>query len=291
MERKANFILVGVFAFVGTLALAYFAYWLGKYGLDNRPFAYYETYLNESVSGLKGTSLVKLRGIDVGSVEAVELDPLDPQRVRVTFKVYQGTPVKTDTTVRLNAQGIAGTTYLELKGGTRESSVLAGSEAKRGVIASELSTLSVLSDKALAASEMLNATLVKVQQTMNGRNLQNLSQMLENGAKFSRGLEAHHGEWTQLAKTTQTLEENATQTLVSLNHTVADARELTRSARETTDQASALLRDVNQSGLVGKMGTVLDNANDTVDETRQTVQEAKAFVRELRERPSNLLFK
>lgn len=291
MERKANFIIVGLFAFIGTLALAYFAYWLGKYGVQNRPFNYYETELSESVSGLKESSPVKLQGIDVGMIESVVLDPTDPQKVHISFKVFKNTPVKTDTLVRLNTQGIAGTAYLELKGGTKESALLSGTANRRTFIASERSSLSNLLAKADTLMSSVDLTLKKVQGTLSDRNMEHFSSMLENGSKFSSTLDRHGDELSALMSKTTALEENASLTLTSINETNAKAQSLIESVKATSDTTHAMVQDMNRSDLIGKLSNVLDNTNQTVTSANETVNETKAFVQELRKSPSSLLFK
>ena len=291
MERKANFIVVGVFTFIGIISLSYFAYWLGKYGLQNRSYEYYETYLAESVVGLKSSSPVKFKGIDVGMVETVDLDPTNPEQIHIAFKIFQGTPVKTDSIVRLNAQGIAGTTYLELTGGTQDANLLKGTPNRRGFIPSQLSTLSQLMDKAGNVMNSLDDVLDRVQKTASEQNIQNLSKILENGAVFSSKLNDHNENFTQLIDKAKTFEDNATNTLVSIDETNAKAQKLIQSMHEVTQNTNTLLNDINNTDLVGKMATVLDNTNETINESKLTLQETKSFVQELRENPSNLLFK
>lgn len=291
MERKANFIIVGLFAFIGTLSLAYFIYWLGKYGLENRQYSYYQTDVAESVSGLKSSSPVKLQGIDVGMVESIVLDDSDPQIVHITFKVFEETPVKTDTVARLNSQGIAGTAFLELKGGTKQSTLLKGSSDKRGLVPSEPSTMTRLlshADKLVASVDM---TLQRVQQTMSDQNVRNFSTILENGSKFSSNLQNHSEKFSDLMEKTAAFETNASMTLASIGQTNAKAQELIESAKGASDNTNALIQDINRSNIVSKLSGVLDNTNHTLTSTQETVAETKMFVKELREHPSGILFK
>jgi phospholipid/cholesterol/gamma-HCH transport system substrate-binding protein len=76
------------------------------------------------VSGLNLHAPVKSRGVAVGSVREISLDPTNPERVRLLLEVEKGTPVKEDTVAILGVQGLTGIAYIELSGGTRDSPTL-----------------------------------------------------------------------------------------------------------------------------------------------------------------------
>jgi phospholipid/cholesterol/gamma-HCH transport system substrate-binding protein len=60
---------------------------------------------------------VSFNGIRVGEVTAMQLDPNDPKQSLVTVSVEKGTPVRSDTTVSLDYQGLTGIAVLALRGG------------------------------------------------------------------------------------------------------------------------------------------------------------------------------
>lgn len=291
MERNANFIIVGIFALIGTVSLAYFAYWLGKYGPNERPFYYYETALRESVTGLKASSPVKLKGIDVGFVEDIRLDTNDPELVRVAFKVYQGTPIKSDSMVSLNSQGIAGTAYLDIQGGSKEAPLLLGSLESRSYIPSKLSMIAMLSEKASKAVDTIDHSFERFGKIASDSNIKNLSTVLANSAKITESIYEQKHEFSTLINDAKSIESTALQTLVSIDQTNLKAQEMLHETKVLASNGNALLEDVNKSQIPAKLSLVLDNANETVFETKLTLQEAKTFIQELRESPSNLLFK
>jgi phospholipid/cholesterol/gamma-HCH transport system substrate-binding protein len=120
MEPKVNYLLAGSFVVVlGLIALG-LVVWLGKAdyrGVYNR----YETYMRQSVSGLSVNSTVKYRGVDVGRVKDISLNPKNTEEVRLTLDILQGTPIKTDTVATLQTQGLTGLATLNLEGGSREA--------------------------------------------------------------------------------------------------------------------------------------------------------------------------
>jgi phospholipid/cholesterol/gamma-HCH transport system substrate-binding protein len=68
---------------------------------------------------------VKFRGVPVGSVRDISLDPADPEQVRLVLEVARGTPVSQDTVAVLAFQGLTGIASVELSGGRRSSPPLA----------------------------------------------------------------------------------------------------------------------------------------------------------------------
>ncbi|MFH0709342.1 MAG: MlaD family protein [Pseudomonadota bacterium] len=292
MERNANFIIVGLFGIISILCLAGFAFWMGKYGIDSDQYDSYKTYIGESVSGLKTSSPVKLKGIDVGYVENITIDKNDPERVEVTFKVKKETPVKTDSLIVLNSQGIAGVGYLEIKGGTKETKTLKSMDkSERPVIKSESSTLSKLSDKAERMLTDISKTIVKVNTLISDKNINSVSSSLDNFSQISTELKNNKEEITHLIHGTKEVENNINQTLQEFSNVAQQAQSAINDTRILTQETSSMLQDVKKSKVIEKLSLTLDNSNDAINQTKNLVREGKIVIQELKESPSDLLFK
>ena len=116
METRARYALIGLFMFAVILASFGFVYWMqNKGGFGER-----ETYLiqfESSVSGLLVGSAVLFNGIRVGDVTNVALNPDEPQQVIATIAVNRNTPVREDTRVNVESQGLTGGIAVTLTGG------------------------------------------------------------------------------------------------------------------------------------------------------------------------------
>ncbi len=119
METKVSQTVVGAFVLVLGAAGIAVVLWLGSGRLTQKDYRTYLAYFTESVSGLNLHAPVKSRGVAVGSVREISLDPANPERVRLVLEVERGTPVKEDTVAVLGVQGLTGIAYIELSGGTR----------------------------------------------------------------------------------------------------------------------------------------------------------------------------
>lgn len=120
MEPRGNYLIVGVFVFVLGVVAVGIVLWLGK--SDYRGvYDQYHAYMRQSVSGLSVNSTVKYRGVNVGRVKEIALNPDNPEEVRLTLDILQGTPIKADTVATLETQGLTGLATMNLEGGSREA--------------------------------------------------------------------------------------------------------------------------------------------------------------------------
>ncbi len=119
-----NYALVGGFVLTLGAALVAGVLWLASGGATRKSFDYYLAVEDESVAGLNLNAPVKFNGVDVGRVDEIRLDAVDPQRVNLLFAIETGTPVREDTVAVLKVQGLTGIAYVELSGGLRNSPLL-----------------------------------------------------------------------------------------------------------------------------------------------------------------------
>ena len=80
METDKRYFIEGLFIIGFSIAAALFAVWLVNTG--HRDDVIYRIHFGESVSGLALGDPVKFRGVDVGSVNTIALDPANAQLVQ-----------------------------------------------------------------------------------------------------------------------------------------------------------------------------------------------------------------
>lgn len=97
-----------------TLAIIGASIWIAG-GHTTETYRTYLTYVNESVAGLSPKAPVKFNGVDVGNVEDIEINPYNPQQVRLELKISDDTPITEATRATLQTQGITGLVYVSLK--------------------------------------------------------------------------------------------------------------------------------------------------------------------------------
>jgi phospholipid/cholesterol/gamma-HCH transport system substrate-binding protein len=117
METRAPFVVVGAFVLAAIAAGFGFVYWLHNTGgLGSRMT--YHVQFDGSVPGLLVGAAVLFNGIRVGEVTDLGLAPDSPRRVNAMISVASTTPVRSDTKVGLEFQGLTGVPVIALEGGT-----------------------------------------------------------------------------------------------------------------------------------------------------------------------------
>src|SRR5579863_2818602 len=118
METRAPFVVVGAFVLAAIVAVFGFVYWLHNTG-GLGPRATYHLQFDGSVPGLLVGAAVLFNGIRVGEVTDLGLAPDSPRRVNATISVASTTPVRSDTKVGLEFQGLTGVPVVALEGGVQ----------------------------------------------------------------------------------------------------------------------------------------------------------------------------
>src|SRR4029079_5724294 len=136
METRARYALIGAFMLAVIAASFAFVYWLeNKGGFGQR--AYYQLRFDSSVSGLQEGSAVLFNGIRVGEVTGLTLDPGHPDQVVATVGVVNGTPVRSDTKVGIESQGLTGGAAVTLTGGDASSPPVSPENGELPVLSAE----------------------------------------------------------------------------------------------------------------------------------------------------------
>jgi phospholipid/cholesterol/gamma-HCH transport system substrate-binding protein len=116
METRAPFVVVGAFVLAAIAAVFSFVYWLQNAGGLGPRTSYYVQF-EGSVPGLLVGAAVLFNGIRVGEVTELGLASDNPRGVNATISVASTTPVRADTKVGLEFQGLTGVPVIALEGG------------------------------------------------------------------------------------------------------------------------------------------------------------------------------
>ena len=112
MESKAFALWTGLFVIALLAALAAVVIWMS--GVRQGERVEYILLSRQSVSGLNREAAVQYRGIPVGKVVELGIDPADPKQVRVRVAVDSTVRLSAQAWARLGTQGLTGLTFVEL---------------------------------------------------------------------------------------------------------------------------------------------------------------------------------
>ena len=119
METRAPLALIGLFVLAAIGAVFGFVYWLNNTGGLGKKEVYTVRFEN-SVSGLLVGAAVLFDGVRVGEVTGLRLDRENARQIFATIEVAADTPVREDTNVGLDFQGLTGIPVISLEGGTKK---------------------------------------------------------------------------------------------------------------------------------------------------------------------------
>lgn len=112
MESKTYAFWTGLFTLGLLIALAIIIGWMGKKG--QKETVSYTFVAKQSVTGLNKEAPVLLRGIPVGRITDLSIDPGDRLLVLVTAEIDESVPLTTAMYGKLKPQGITGLMFVEL---------------------------------------------------------------------------------------------------------------------------------------------------------------------------------
>jgi phospholipid/cholesterol/gamma-HCH transport system substrate-binding protein len=225
MEIRASYVIVGTVVLVLLAGLAAFSLWLVEAGVD-RDVARYEIAFAGSVSGLQQGGQVLYRGIPVGRVAKIRIDPDNVESVLVTVEIDRATPIKQDTVATLEFQGLTGIAYVQLRGGTQASARLEPDAAAPPRIPSRRSNLERVFE---STPELLAHTLAVVDRLnvlLTDENLQAVTDTLQNVEKLTADLAARSGGVDAVLTGAAGMTADVEKTSVEIRRLASDLRQL-----------------------------------------------------------------
>lgn len=308
MQPKREQALVGLFVLIAAAVLLVTTFALS--GVFGRSVKTYHAYFPFAGGLDPGTTVRYSGGPKVGTVDRLRVDPQNPSRFDVSFKIKSDVPVKTDSHVRIMSLSPLGDNHLEVLAGTPQAAIAADGELLPGDPYVDFNALTQrLNDIAPRAQELLQTlndratelkvTVDRVNDLLSVKNRANLSGTLAN----ARGM----------------LEENRPQIRATLQHInsvsekleplLQDFRKTSEEANKTLDHVDSILGEnrgdvrqaiaelrrtlSNMTDLTGRLDRTLDvnqeNIDELLDNMRQVTQNLREFTSTIKARPYTLI--
>ena len=184
MNNKVNYTLVGFAVVIGIILMLGFTYWLMQ-PASEQEVKKYNIHFDESVLGLNIDAPVKYRGISVGKVTSLKINPKNMEQVEVLVTILKTTPIKEDTVAKLTAQGITGLSYINLSMGSRDKKDLGTKgDEKYPVIQTVPSFFENFEQSLGTVSSKLSTTLTQTEKLLNDDNQRQISLVLTRTASI-----------------------------------------------------------------------------------------------------------
>ncbi len=288
MGSNANYAVVGLFVLLFTAGTLAFAYWLAGHG-GQQEYDYYQVFMTESVAGLSTDASVKYRGVEVGTVSEMSLDPDNPEQVRLILKIRRGTPVKTDTRATLKFYGITGLAFIELQGTSKNAPRLRPEKGKMPTIPTTPSTFTRLDEALSELAGKSTRALDKIDRLLSDQNLEAVSTLLRDTRDMVHGIRRLAQGLNDKMKDLQRLIHKG----IEMEEKVSSAFDDVTDASDKVAQLSEELR-LTYVALGQRAGQLVDEGSDMAralyEELRQLLEELQAAVEQFRAAPADLIF-
>jgi phospholipid/cholesterol/gamma-HCH transport system substrate-binding protein len=284
---KSTYVRIGLFVVVLTAALIWGTLWLSAGGAPG-DFDFYYTYMEESVSGLSPDAALTYRGVNVGKVNEITIDPKNPNRVRLTLQVKRGVPIKQDTQATLEMQGLTGLATIDLLGGSTDSPALTMTDGEPyPVIPSRPSLLvrldSVISDLLGNLIEMT----AKVNKILDDDSRANFARTLAHIEAITGAVAGNSDRIDAIVGDAQATMKSTRLASGELPDLMQDLRRSTQTLAEMADQLRTAGASLNEAAKTLQR-TATHSGGDVERFTSSSLPDAAAMTRDLRDAAENL---
>jgi phospholipid/cholesterol/gamma-HCH transport system substrate-binding protein len=285
MEKNEHYIMVGSFVLMAVLGLIAFGAWLnGTTG--SRDYFYYQIRFHESVNGLSNGSPVSYRGVDIGNIVSMTIDPAETNTIIARVRISTDAPIRQDTTAMLKIQGITGTRYIDLSSGEVIQDVIEGSKTDKGnlpEIASKYSDLATLEKEIPKLVDQASSVATQTEHLLDDESLAHTHAILQRWDDISKNLEQETIQLDAIIKTTDHLVQTTDKVMSQID--AADINGTLKQLHATSIQLNKLTTSTNAAAAES-----FENFDDLVLDAKKTSQEIRALAHNLNENPSQVLF-
>ncbi len=298
--------MVGFFVIMSIVLIFVFVIWLVK-PTDDKEQTLFKIYFTESVSGLNIDSPVKYRGVTIGKVTKMSINPVNIEEIEVDILVDRDSPIKTDTVAKLKAQGITGLNYIDLSQGSKNAPLLCENGEEILVIKSVPSFLVKVEESFGSVSVNLSNLMESTQVLLRAENQEEFTKILRSlastMAKFDKTLnEKSIDDFHKLIASARSTVEKMDKTMpkvdsfidksVDFERRVSTALTSISGSYTTIASAMAVFEERNKNGDYSMKESTAEPMKQfqmTMREMQVTLNEINLLLARFGDSPSNIL--
>ncbi len=301
MYERTNYLAVGIFIVIGTLALVAVGLWVSGLG-QGVPMSRYVIIFDRDVNGLSEGSPVRYMGVDVGTVTVIRLFHAEDTAIEVRIEIAASTPVDRGTYATLAYQGITGVAFINLAAEPGERGEIAKTAGHDyPVIPARDVGIAALLNSGPEIAAQVNSTLEDISVLLSEENIAAATRTLENVEQFTGALA---GERRALAALPGRMNESLDQLQKALELLVAVTGEAgpellaaTQNLRQTSERLASVSARVdewlaaNEAAVNSFLDEGIGETAAMVSDAREAMRELEKLATELRENPSRVVYK
>lgn len=300
MENKSHALAAGTFVLLLLTLLAAMAIWLTR---DSRQLRVFELTSKEAVNGLQPQATVRFKGVNVGKVTAISLDPKNAGQVLVRIAVNDLAPLTASSFATLGFQGVTGLAFVQLDDAGQSQVPLETSARNPARIPMRPGLLSKLSDQGAQILSQLEETTRRVNLLLapvNQQSLMSAIASLDQAAQSIRNVSNESSKFLpQLVQDANSTLKIIKDTSVRVGESADEARRSARAFRTVTermnapdgtlDQITASSNTLNSTGQNLNSAT-LPRVNRTLDEAVRATRQISRAAGAVGDNPQSLIF-
>ncbi len=300
MENKSHAIGAGAFVLVVAALLVALAAWLTRDTGENR---FFEISSRESVTGLQRQAGVRFKGVTVGRVQSIALDPETSGNIRIRIAVDETAPITKSTFASLGFQGVTGLAFIQLDDAGESKEPLVQNDDKLARIPMRPGLISRLSDQGVGLLTKLDEATQHANELMAPANQKKLLDAVDSLGQAAASISklTAHAEQANLPA----LSHEASATLKGLRETSSRLGDSADAVRTSADAFKVMSNRMSDAG--GTLDNISQGAdallasgqtlnttlvprlNRTVDDAARTVRNIGRAAEAVSDNPQSLL--
>ena len=288
MENRSHALIAGLFTLLLGFACVAALWWFGgKQEVTNQ----YLVITKKNITGLNAQAQVRYRGIRVGKVESIELDPEDVSNTLIRISIGKDIPVTRGTTAKLGYQGITGIAHVLLEETGTDKSPLETQGRELARINMQDSLIQELTD--VGGDTLRNARdlMANANQVLSPENLQNISRILSNLEATTTNAREATAQLHQLltpenVRLLRSTLVHAERTAGQAGPFFAEARGLVSRLQSVGEKLDAALGDSSSAGA----GALVPRLNELSTELTTNSAQLNRVLMMLEDSPQSLIF-
>jgi phospholipid/cholesterol/gamma-HCH transport system substrate-binding protein len=238
---------------------------------------------------------VQYRGIPIGDITELSLDPADPAQVLAGIRISGTAPVTRDTKARLAFTGITGNTVIELVPGHPESPLLEGDGTQAARIPATPSPISSLLANGEDLMTNINQLVTNARNMLSEENAERVASTLESIEQAAASLSSQGDDVKALVNELTAASQQATELITSVNslinqqgtRTLNNVEQTLESIASTSNTLEKLLSDNSEAFSSGMQG--LGQLEPAIAELRGSLTALRSITRRLEDNPARFL--
>jgi len=288
MENKSYAFVAGLFALLLGAAALLAIYWLN--GSKDSEHDYI-VVTKQNIGGLNPQAQVRYRGIRVGKVSDIRLDPEDYSNILVTISVNDDVPLTKGTVAKLNYQGVTGLAHILLLETGKGNEALVPNNEQPPRITMMPSMLEELTETGMATLAEARQMMASANAMLDAESRAHLKATLANLETVSSNMKPVLDNLnTTLAQVNKLLDDrnirNLAQAAGEVQPLLADARLLIGKMQVATDKFDIAIGDASAGGT----SALMPRLNELATDFSLTSRQLSRVLRVLEDTPQGLVF-